>query len=49
METMPVAMTIANDAGWRPAMAVFDVVFGSVVDMGLSIKLEKVPEQSGVQ
>ena len=49
METMPVAMTIANDAGWRPAMAVLDIACGSVVDMDLSIKLEKMPEQSGVQ
>ena len=49
METMPVAITIANDAGWRPAMAVFDNARGSLVDMGLSIELEKMPEQSGVQ
>ena len=49
MDTIPVAMTIANDAGWRPAMAVFDDACGSVVDMDLSIELEKMPEQSGVQ
>ena len=49
MDTIPVAMTIANDAGWRPAMPVFDIACGSVVDMSLSIELEKVPEQSGIQ
>ena len=49
MDTIPVAMTIANDAGWRPAMAVFDDPWDALVDMRLSVKLEEMPEQSGVK
>jgi hypothetical protein len=49
IDTIPVAITIANDAGCKSAIAE-RVVFGvAAVDIKLSIKPEEIPQQADVE